>query len=160
MALLFEDLFKRFNSDLKKNLDNTLSKQNRAAQFDVTKSISRDTISYGLIHAISTGNWLIKRFRMERLGVTQVLSRLSFISALGHMTRIMSQFEKTRKVSGPRSLQVHETSYTTLTFSISLLSGACCVQATLQKAKAVDSLKTSHCSLTSLPTMKKHQSLN
>ena len=62
-------------------------------------------MSNGLEHAISSGNWTVKRFRMERKGVTQVFSRLSFISALGMMTRITSQFEKTRKVSGPRALQ-------------------------------------------------------
>lgn len=34
-----------------------------------------------------------------------MLSRLSFISSLGMMTRVDSQFQKERKVSGPRALQ-------------------------------------------------------
>ncbi|XP_070566303.1 DNA-directed RNA polymerase III subunit RPC2-like [Ptychodera flava] len=104
LALLFEDLFKKFNAELKKIADQTIPRP-RAAQFDIVKHMRQDQITNGLINAISTGNWSVKRFKMERAGVTQVLSRLSFISALGHMTRISSQFEKTRKVSGPRSLQ-------------------------------------------------------
>jgi DNA-directed RNA polymerase III subunit RPC2 len=105
MSLLFEDLFKRFNSDLKRQADMILSKPNRASGFDIMKFMRADTITQGFVHAISTGSWVLKRFRMDRAGVTQVLSRLSYISALGMMTRVSSQFEKTRKVSGPRSLQ-------------------------------------------------------
>mmetsp|Transcript_10383 Transcript_10383/g.31241 ORF Transcript_10383/g.31241 Transcript_10383/m.31241 type:complete len:1166 (-) Transcript_10383:34-3531(-) len=104
MSLLFEDLFKRLNSDLKRQADAVLSKANRATQFDIAKCIRTDTITYGLESALSSGNWIIKRFRMERKGVTQVLSRLSFIASMGMMTRMTSQFEKTRKVSGPRAL--------------------------------------------------------
>lgn len=104
LSLLFEDLFKKFNSELKRIADQTIPKQ-RATQFDIVRHMRQDQITNGLESAISTGNWSLKRFKMERAGVTQVLSRLSFISALGHMTRISSQFEKTRKVSGPRSLQ-------------------------------------------------------
>eukprot|EP01112_Ceratiomyxa_fruticulosa_P021333 TRINITY_DN7466_c0_g3_i1.p1 TRINITY_DN7466_c0_g3~~TRINITY_DN7466_c0_g3_i1.p1 ORF type:complete len:1131 (-),score=237.49 TRINITY_DN7466_c0_g3_i1:136-3528(-) len=103
LSLLFEDLFKKFISDLKKNTDNKLQKQFRAQAFEIETSSS--SITDGFSHAISSGNWNLKRFRMERAGVTDVLCRLSFIAALGMMTRIYSQFEKTRKISGPRSLQ-------------------------------------------------------
>uniref|UniRef100_A0A8C2K1Q0 DNA-directed RNA polymerase n=1 Tax=Cyprinus carpio TaxID=7962 RepID=A0A8C2K1Q0_CYPCA len=102
LSLLFEDLFKKFNSELKKIADQIIPKQ-RAAQFDVVKHMRQDQITNGMVNAISTGNWSLKRFKMDRQGVTQVLSRLSFISALGMMTRISSQFEKTRKVSDSHS---------------------------------------------------------
>jgi len=106
LSLLFEDLFKRLNWELKTIADKNIPKV-KAAQFDIVKHMTgkQDLISQGLEMAISTGNWTIKRFRMDRQGVTQVLSRLSYISCLGMMTRVNSQFEKTRKVSGPRSLQ-------------------------------------------------------
>ena len=57
------------------------------------------------IRAISPGNWSLKRFKMERARVTHFFSRLSFISALGMVTRISSQFAKKRRVNGPRTLQ-------------------------------------------------------
>lgn len=107
VGLLFEDLFKRFNSDIKKYVDKVMSKpkSSKSEPFDVIITIRKDTITQGLNNAISTGNWSLKRFKMERAGVTEVLSRLSYMSALGMMNRINSQFEKTRKISGPRSLQ-------------------------------------------------------
>lgn len=107
LSLLFEDLFKKFNHDLKLNIDKVLKKPNRTTEFDAYTQLlyGGDHITSGFVRAISTGNWSLKRFKMERAGVTHVLSRLSYISALGMMTRISSQFEKTRKVSGPRALQ-------------------------------------------------------
>ena len=107
LSLLFEDLFKKFNTDLKMNIDKILKKPNRTSEFDAYNHMLShgNGITAGMNRAISTGNWSVKRFKMERAGVTHVLSRLSFISALGMMTRISSQFEKTRKVSGPRALQ-------------------------------------------------------
>lgn len=107
MSLLFEDLFKTFNSQFRQSIDKSLRKPNRTNAFDALFSMNFGGahITNGINRAISTGNWSLKRFKMDRAGVTHVLSRLSYISALGMMTRISSQFEKSRKVSGPRALQ-------------------------------------------------------
>ncbi|KAK9164269.1 hypothetical protein Syun_005171 [Stephania yunnanensis] len=105
ISLLFEDLFKTMNSEVKKSTDNLLEKSSRSSKLDISQHLARDIITHGLERAISTGNWDVKRFKMHRKGMTQVVLRLSFIATVGHMTRILPQFEKSRKVSGPRALQ-------------------------------------------------------
>jgi DNA-directed RNA polymerase III subunit RPC2 len=107
LSLLFEDHFKKFNHDFKTRIDKVLKKANRTSEFDAYDHLALhgNHITAGMERAIATGNWSLKRFKMERAGISHVLSRLSYVSALGMLTRISSQFEKTRKVSGPRALQ-------------------------------------------------------
>ncbi len=38
----------------------------------MNQCIRPDFLSNGLEHAISSGNWTVKRFKMDRKGVTQV----------------------------------------------------------------------------------------
>ncbi|KAJ9685289.1 hypothetical protein PVL29_017349 [Vitis rotundifolia] len=105
ISLLFEDLFKTMISEVKKTIDAILAKPSRSSRFDFSQFIVRDSITVGLERTLSTGNWDVKRFRMHRKGMSQVVARLSYIGSLGHMTKISPQFEKSRKVSGPRALQ-------------------------------------------------------
>ncbi|XP_015694372.2 DNA-directed RNA polymerase III subunit 2 [Oryza brachyantha] len=104
ISLLFEDLFKTMNSNAVELMNRT-SERIHSSPLDLSLHIKENIITHGLERAISTGNWDIKRFRMHRKGVSQVLSRLSYMASLGYMTRITPQFEKTRKTSGPRALQ-------------------------------------------------------
>ena len=75
LSLLFEDLFKRFNSELKKELDKFLLRARKKArdsdsvQNFVKMICSSDTITNGLKHALSSGNWTIKRW--ESLSIFQ-----------------------------------------------------------------------------------------
>lgn len=105
LCLLFEDALKRFNEEIKKGIDKILSKRMRAQEFQPLSLVSlNNTITNTLCRAISTGNWNIGRFRMERSGVSTALSRLSYLNTVNTLTRVVSQFEKTRKIAGPRSL--------------------------------------------------------
>ncbi|TVU33733.1 hypothetical protein EJB05_25566, partial [Eragrostis curvula] len=104
ISLLFEDLFKSMNSETINEM-NKCSEKLHSSPADFSQLMKHDRISTGLERAISTGNWDIKRFKMHKKGVSQVLSRLSYMASLGYMTRITPQFEKTRKTSGPRALQ-------------------------------------------------------
>lgn len=115
VSYLFEDQFKSMNTELQKSADLLLSKWHQRGTHrqddmstypDILDSWhDRSKLTKAMVNAISTGNWNIKRFRIDRAGVSQVLSRFSFMSCMGSMMRVKSQFEKSRKVAGPRALQ-------------------------------------------------------
>jgi DNA-directed RNA polymerase beta subunit len=54
MSLLFEDLFKKFNSDLKILVKKGLTRTNKSSVFDVTTAMSPKTITQVIFFSIST----------------------------------------------------------------------------------------------------------
>jgi len=103
LELLFEDLFKTFNSTMQK----TVSRAFRSKTIEprrILDAMRSEIITHGLTYAISSGNWNITRFKMMRAGVSQLLGRMSYLQFVTMVTRISSHFEKTQKISGARSL--------------------------------------------------------
>ncbi|KAJ3042341.1 DNA-directed RNA polymerase III core subunit ret1 [Rhizophlyctis rosea] len=107
LTILFEDLFKSWTTYIKRNIDANLKRKNRTSLYDPASALTQTSriVTDGMVRALATGNWRVNRFKMDRAGVTQILTRLSYASAVGCLGRVASQFEKSRKVSGPRSLQ-------------------------------------------------------
>ena len=106
LSLQFEDLFKIFNQEIKKEADKSITKKQRATAFHFGALMqSSQIITKALQLAISSGNWNIRRFKIDKKGVTQLLCRYSYIAALGMMTRVASGVDASLKLAGPRSLQ-------------------------------------------------------
>jgi len=108
LTLLFEDAFKNFNSTLQKEADRLMAASARAEPFDFANVMQSSRIAAlitdRLEFAISSGNWCIPRFKVDFKGVSQQLTRTSYIAALGMMTRVNSSVDKALKLAGPRSL--------------------------------------------------------
>lgn len=104
IGILFDDLFSRANREFKKQLILNTEKHKKEYFFDLNKSFRSDIITNGIEMAFITGNWSIKKYRIERSGVTQAISRANQISCLSNITKIISSCEKTRRGAGPRAL--------------------------------------------------------
>jgi DNA-directed RNA polymerase III subunit RPC2 len=94
MSLLFEDVFKGHNSEVQKTAQKLLEKPSRTSVFDVIRYLPANRITTLLYNSISTGNWNLRRFGMERQGVTQVLTVLvmTFASVLGLFASMLGLF--------------------------------------------------------------------
>ena len=67
------------------------------------------TIENGINRALATGDFSIKQSNSSKVGVAQVLSRLTYLSSLSHARRINTPLEKSGELVSPRKL--HNTSW-------------------------------------------------
>tara|TARA_B110000090_G_scaffold43874_1_gene49140 strand:- start:1554 stop:5234 length:3681 start_codon:yes stop_codon:yes gene_type:complete len=76
---------------------------------NIYKIMKSTTIENGLNRALSTGDFSIKQSNSSKVGVAQVLSRLTHVSALSHLRRINTPLEKSGELIAPRKL--HNTTW-------------------------------------------------
>ena len=76
---------------------------------NIQKFIKSSTIEGGLKRALSTGDFAVKSPNSNKVGVAQVLNRLTYISSLSHLRRINTPIDKTGKLVPPRKL--HNTTW-------------------------------------------------
>jgi DNA-directed RNA polymerase II subunit RPB2 len=75
---------------------------------NIYKVIKNNIITTGLKYALATGNWGLKTM-INKQGIAQVLSRLTYNSTLSHLRRVNTPMDKTSKLVAPRKL--HSTQF-------------------------------------------------
>ena len=76
---------------------------------NIYKIIKSTTIENGIKRALATGDFGIKHTNSNKVGVAQVLNRLTYVSSLSHARRISTPTDKSGKLIPPRKL--HNTSW-------------------------------------------------
>ena len=94
---LFRTLFKRFIR--------TIEPQLEKRQDVVVISNRLNMITLGINHCFATGNWGIPKSNYIRMGVSQILSRLTYTSFCSHLRRILIPIGKEGKNTKVR--QIH-----------------------------------------------------
>jgi len=101
-----KQIVKEINNGSWKSTDNY---QNIINDTNIYKIIKSTTIENGLKRALSTGDFGIKHINSNKVGVAQVLNRLTYASSLSHARRISTPTDKSGKLIPPRKL--HNTSW-------------------------------------------------
>ena len=73
-------------------------------QTNIYKIVKSSTIENGIKRALSTGDFGIKQLNSNKVGVAQVLNRLTYASTLSHLRRINTPIDKSGKLVEPRKL--------------------------------------------------------
>ena len=71
---------------------------------NIYKILKSTTIENGINRALATGDFSVKQSSSTRVGVAQVLNRLTYVASLSHLRRINTPMEKSGEMVEPRKL--------------------------------------------------------
>ena len=115
---LFRNYFNKLVKDMEKQIIKEIKNGSWRSKEDylnivnltnIYKIIKSNTIENGFKRALSTGDFGIKHTNSNKVGVAQVLNRLTYIASLSHLRRVSTPVDKSGKLIPPRKL--HSTSW-------------------------------------------------
>ena len=119
---LLNNLFRNYFNKLVKDMEKQVIKEINTGSWKSTddylriinetniyKIIKSTTIENGIKRALSTGDFGIKHVSSNKVGVAQVLNRLTYVASLSHSRRISTPTDKSGKLIPPRKL--HNTTW-------------------------------------------------
>lgn len=110
---LFRNYFNKLVKDMQKQIVREMNNGSWKSTDDyhgiinktnIYKIIKSTTIANGIKRALATGDFGIKHTNSNKVGVAQVLNRLTYISSLSHLRRINTPIDKSGKLIPPRKL--------------------------------------------------------
>lgn len=108
-GILLAQIFRRLYAKMLRDFKSSIYKEiTTNCEINVTKLIKSSIIENGLKYALATGNWNVKvGIDNKRVGVAQVLNRLTYSSTLSHLRRLNTPIDRSGKLIKPR--QLHNT---------------------------------------------------
>ena len=110
---LFRNYFNKLVKDMQKQIIREINNGSWKSTEDYTniinltniyKIVKSTTIENGFKRALATGDFGIKQTNSNKVGVAQVLNRLTYISSLSHLRRCNTPIDKSGKLIPPRKL--------------------------------------------------------
>jgi DNA-directed RNA polymerase II subunit RPB2 len=110
----FNKLVKEMQKQVVREINNgswrsTEDYENIINMTNIYKIMKSTTIENGINRALSTGDFSIKQANSSKVGVAQVLNRLTYVASLSHLRRINTPLEKSGELIAPRKL--HNTTF-------------------------------------------------
>jgi len=110
----FNKLVKEMQKQVVREINNgswrsTENFENIINMTNIYKIMKSTTIENGITRALSTGDFSIKQSNSSKVGVAQVLNRLTYVASLSHLRRINTPLEKSGELIAPRKL--HNTTW-------------------------------------------------